>query len=147
MNQLPSEIFLLWSVSFLIKLSCKKLPPSLIKCVFLLLQCTPVRSKCPTSIQISFVWTFDEAKSWTSKSDSIVFNSLGCKFFCLSGEIQLASVSATCPSVPFRRQHYMYTWPTLIYKLPWCTAATNFKQRRCLSQSTGTSPTSWRFPP
>ena len=34
MNQLPSEIFLLWSVSFLIKLSCKKLPPSLVKCVF-----------------------------------------------------------------------------------------------------------------
>ena len=34
MNQLPSEIFVLWSVSFLIKLSCKKLPPSLIKCVF-----------------------------------------------------------------------------------------------------------------
>ena len=27
-NQLPSEIFLLQSVSFLIKLSCKKLPPS-----------------------------------------------------------------------------------------------------------------------
>ena len=34
MNQLPSEIFLLRSVSFLIKLSCKKLPPSLVKCVF-----------------------------------------------------------------------------------------------------------------
>ena len=34
MNQLPSEIFVLWSVSFLIKLSCKKLPPSLVKCVF-----------------------------------------------------------------------------------------------------------------
>ena len=33
-NQLPSEIFLLQSVSFLIKLSCKKLPPSLVKCVF-----------------------------------------------------------------------------------------------------------------
>ena len=82
-NQLPSEIFLLQSVSFLIKISCKKLPPSLV----FLLQCTPVRSKCQTSIKISFVSFFDEAKSWTSKSDSIVFNSLGCKFFCLSGEI------------------------------------------------------------
>ena len=29
-------------------------------------------------------------KSWTSKFDSIVFNSLGYKLFCLSGEIQLA---------------------------------------------------------
>ena len=38
MNQLSSEIFILRPASFLIKLFCKKLPPSLVKCVFLL-QC------------------------------------------------------------------------------------------------------------
>ena len=34
MNLLPSEISLLRSVSFLTKLSYKKLPPSLVRCIF-----------------------------------------------------------------------------------------------------------------
>ena len=52
MNQLQSEIFFLRPVLFLIKLSCKKLPPSLVKCVFLL-QCYPRQVKM-SNVHLNF---------------------------------------------------------------------------------------------
>ena len=131
MNQLPSEIFLLRSVSFLIKLFCKKLPPSLVKCVFLL-QCYTRQVKISNVHLNFFLCIFAEAKSWTSKSDSIVFNSLGCKFFCLSGEIQLASGKVKA------RENFccLLLFCRRVGKWRWRYSGDDF-QKRCLSQSTG----------
>ena len=72
MNQLPSEIFLLRSVSFLIKLSCKKLPPSRVKCVFLL-QCYPRQVKM-SNVHLNF---FCLNFRWGEKLDIKIW------FYCL----------------------------------------------------------------
>ena len=127
MNQLPSEIFVLWSVSFLIKLSCKKLPPSLVKCVFFCFNVPPSGQ----NVQRLFKFLLFEF----SMRRKVGHQNL----------ILLFSIPSGANSFVCRVKFNSRLWVPLVRQChsadsTTCTAATNFRQRRCLSQSTGTLP-------
>ena len=135
-NQLPSEIFLLQSVSFLIKLSCKKLPPSLVKCVFLL-QCYPSQVKL-SNVNLNFLCLiFEWGEKLVIKIWFYCFQFPRVQILCLSGGIQLASRKVKAKKMLFT----VCCWSVDESENgDNDTAATNFSQGRCLSQSTGTLP-------
>ena len=128
MNQLPSEIFLLRSVSFLIKLSCKKLPPSLVKCVFLLY---PRQVKMP-NVHLNF---FCLIFRWDEKLDIKIW------FYCFQfPRVQIllfVGWNSIRVKKSFVHSLLLYCWRVGKWRRH-DTAATNFRQRKCLSQSTGT---------
>ena len=140
MNQLPSEIFLLRSVLFLIKLSCKKLPPSLVKCVFF-------ASMYPRQVKMSNVYLnfFCLNFRWGEKLDIKIW--LYCFQF---PRVQiLLFVGWKSTRVKKRRKvkasekfcsQFVVVLSTIEENGDDDTAATNFSQGRCLSQSTGTLP-------
>ena len=138
MNQLPSEIFLLWSVSFLIKLSCKKLPPSLVKCVFFAVPPSGQNAKRPFKF---LLFDFSMRRKVGHQNLILLFsipsgaNSFVCRVKINSRQEKEKSKSK---------------WK-ILFTVCCCsvgesengdndTAATNFSQGRCLSQSTGTLP-------